>query len=85
MINPQDVVDAINTLLIQNLELKLEVERLTFEKQGNRPKLSDSEVKRIRYMKREGAFSNVQLADMFDVNPGTISRIVRNIYHRSTK
>lgn len=77
-----DIVSAIQQLDEENKQLRRQL--IEVQHPSNRPKLSDSEVKRIRYMKREGAFSNVQLADMFDVNPGTISRIVRGIYHKNT-
>jgi hypothetical protein len=47
----------------------------------NRPKLTQSEVQEIRDMKRSGV-SQADLAQMFDVNPATISRIVRWQYHK---
>lgn len=49
---------------------------------NNNRKLTDAEVKEIRELKRAG-WKNVDLADTFDVNRATISRIVRNQYHKS--
>jgi hypothetical protein len=52
----------------------------TGEARPNRKKLLPSEVAQIRNMKRAG-YRQSQLAEMFDVNPATISRIVRKVYH----
>jgi DNA-binding NarL/FixJ family response regulator len=47
---------------------------------SNRKKLGKQEVKSIRDLKRIGC-SNKEIADVFDVNAATISRIVRGFYH----
>lgn len=56
----------------------------TFQQVGpnraNRKKLSREEVARIRDLHRSGT-SQAELANMFDVNPATISRTVRGIYN----
>ena len=46
----------------------------------NKPKLTDGEVKDIRLAYR-GGMKQKDLADNYGVNPSTISRIVRGIYH----
>lgn len=50
---------------------------------ANRKRLTAGEVARIREMKREG-FSQKEIADAFDINQGTVSRIVRNQYHKES-
>ena len=47
----------------------------------NRKKLTPSEVAQIREMKRAGE-TNREIAYCFDINPATVSRIARGIYHR---
>ncbi|QJD50147.1 helix-turn-helix DNA-binding domain protein [Mycobacterium phage Danforth] len=47
----------------------------------NRKKLTDREVRAIRDAARLGR-KQVDLAYDYDVNPATISRIVRGIYHK---
>ncbi len=48
----------------------------------NRPKLTKREVKALREHKRKGGWSNSELAALYDVNPSTVSRIVRGQYHK---
>ncbi|QFG10413.1 HTH DNA binding protein [Mycobacterium phage Anthony] len=50
-------------------------------KRVNRKKLSREEVEAIRDSARRGV-KYVDLAYSYDVNPATISRIVRGVYHR---
>ena len=47
---------------------------------NNRKKLSDTEVRSIRLACRQGS-SQVEVADLFGVNPATVSRIVSGDYH----
>ncbi|BBY34927.1 helix-turn-helix domain-containing protein [Mycolicibacter minnesotensis] len=47
----------------------------------NRKKLRPNDVRAIRDMKLSGE-SNRNIADLFGVNPATVSRIVRGIYHK---
>lgn len=47
---------------------------------GNKKKLTASDVRRIHAMKRNGCTQR-DIADCLDVNPATISRIVRGHYH----
>ena len=51
--------------------------------QPNRKRLTKPEVEAIREMKRRGE-SNRGIADVFDINPTTVSRIVRGQYHKET-
>lgn len=74
------VVKAIDDLLAENTRLKAQISAGATAKPNNRKKLGKQEVKSIRDLKRIGC-SNKEIADVFDVNPGTISRIVRGIYH----
>jgi len=51
------------------------------QRPNNNRKLTESEVQEIRDRHRAGE-KNVDLAYSFDVNPATISRIVRGQYHK---
>ena len=50
-------------------------------KPSNKRKLSQSDVKLIHQMKRNGS-PNTEIASVFDINRATVSRIVRGIYHK---
>jgi DNA-binding NarL/FixJ family response regulator len=50
-------------------------------KPSNRKKLGKQEVKSIRDLKRIGC-SNKEIADVFDIHPSTVGRIVKGVYHR---
>lgn len=62
--------------LLADLALMLLNERA----ENNRKKLSKKEADEIRRLHRTGV-SQTELADIYDVNRATVSRIVRNIYH----
>jgi DNA-binding NarL/FixJ family response regulator len=47
----------------------------------NQRKLTPREVKLLREMHRNGT-SQAKIAIIFDINPGTVSRIVRGQYHK---
>ncbi|BBC53844.1 putative HTH DNA binding domain protein [Mycobacterium phage PP] len=47
----------------------------------NRKKLSDEDVRNIRALRRSGVKQS-DIADSYDVNRATVSRIVRGVYHR---
>ncbi|RJQ79939.1 helix-turn-helix domain-containing protein [Pseudonocardiaceae bacterium YIM PH 21723] len=47
---------------------------------ANRRKLTASEVKSIRVLHRTGRFTQRHIADIYAVNPATVSRIVRDLY-----
>ncbi len=65
-----------------------EIGRLTAEnarlerKNDNRKKLTTREVATIRDMVRAG-YSQAEVADIYDVSPPTVSRIVRGQYWRA--
>lgn len=46
----------------------------------NRKKLTDSEVRTLRMKHRAGA-TQLELAKEFGINPATVSRIVRGLFH----
>ena len=48
---------------------------------SNRKKLGPEEVQGIRTLKRLG-WTNKSIAETYDVNPATVSRIIRGIYHK---
>lgn len=60
--------------------LEEQVRSLT-RKTDNRKKLDQRDAERIRELYTKGNWSQADLADAFDVNPATISRIVRRIYY----
>lgn len=80
------------SLLIERDNLLDKIEVLELDKQeltapdagssrANRKKLTKQEVHTIRELSRSG-LSNREIADTFDINPATVSRIVRGLYHR---
>ena len=71
---------AASELESEVVELRREIARLR-NKRNNQKKLSPREAERIREKYRTGKFTQAQLADMFDVNNATVSRIVRGIYY----
>lgn len=83
-----DTVEALGRLLWENEKLEGTVAdlkaRLDEHAKGahrpNRKKLTKREVETIHQLHRSGA-KNVDIAYSFDVNPATISRIVRGLYY----
>lgn len=71
---------AASELESEVVELRREVDRLR-KRHNNQKKLSPREAERMREKYRTGKFTQAQLADMFDVNDATVSRIVRGIYY----
>jgi ribosome-binding protein aMBF1 (putative translation factor) len=82
------VSDRINTLAEQVYALKnayddeVAKSRSATVRNDNRKKLSKSEVDRMRRLYEHANWSQAALADAFDVNPATVSRTVRGIYHK---
>ena len=75
------IVNEFDELITENRALKDEVERLQLKLEtGNRPKLTEFEVKDIRAAYK-GGMSQIDLANAYGVNPATISRTVRGLYH----
>ncbi|ERB55299.1 hypothetical protein N806_29795 [Rhodococcus sp. P27] len=69
-----ELLDEYRKVLSENKELRSKL-------YDNRKKLTPREVTTIRDAYRSG-FSQSELAEIYDVNPATISRTVRGIYHR---
>lgn len=68
--------------MIGTLESRLrEAEAPKVDKRANAKKLTRQEVSMIRRMNRDG-LSQREIADIYEVNPATISRIVRGIYFK---
>jgi DNA-binding NarL/FixJ family response regulator len=82
----RDAVYEVNILtsvvLEENERLRQENSRLK-SKSTNRKKLSQREVNSIRELHRNG-WSQKAIADSYDINPATVSRIVRGIYHTTS-
>ncbi|AGM61568.1 helix-turn-helix DNA binding domain protein [Mycobacterium phage Kalnoky] len=74
-------LSAINDLVEDVVRENAELKRKLAAQNDNRKKLSPGEVNTMRLMKRAG-FTQAEIAESFDVNPATVSRIVRGIYHR---
>lgn len=70
----------LDELLKERERLLAEIERLKAQRLDNRKKLTESEVSDIRAAHR-GGMSQRALAQAYDVNPTTISRTIRGIYH----
>lgn len=75
-----EFVREIDALLTENAALKARVSELEARSLDNRPKLSDQDVKDIRSAYRSG-MTQSDLAESYGLNPATISRTVRGIYH----
>ena len=70
----------LDSLIMENRVLKKELESLEAPTFDNRPKLTDREVRDIRAAYK-GGMKQKDLAENYGVNPATISRTVRGIYH----
>lgn len=79
----QKFAEQNKALVARNTALSLEVQRIP-SRVDNAPKLSRDDVRRIREDRRNG-LSQRELADLYNVNPATISRIVRGQYHASVR
>lgn len=70
--------DLVEDVLAENRSLRQELES---RGNTNRKKLTKREAHRIRQLSR-GGYSQREIADIYDINPGTVSRIVRGQYHK---
>lgn len=70
----------LNAVLEENKKLRQQVADLQAKPLDNKRKLSDREVRDIRAAHR-GGMSQKDLASNYQVNPATISRTVRGLYH----
>lgn len=85
-VTPKQIAAAIDQLLDENESLKrqLAAAKITGKIdvpgfQQNRPKLNKREVTAIRALSRNGE-TNREIADIYQINPSTVSRIVRGVY-----
>ncbi len=80
--------DLVEDVIRENVELKKKVDQMTgvFGQKmfgnTNRKKLTPRDVAGIRSLKRSQGLSNKELADIYDINPATVSRIVLGQYHK---
>lgn len=81
MIAQTNALLAVQELINENDRLRRQIAAGSTSTGSNKPKLSKSEVKIMKDLKRLGS-TNIELATAFDVNPATVSRIVRGFYHR---
>lgn len=68
-----ELIEYIEKLEKENRELR--------RKTDNRRKLDERDAARIRRLHASGNWTQADIAEMFNVNDGTISRIVRGIYY----
>lgn len=77
----EEVEDLIAKLVRENAELKEQLGPGSVLAHSNQKKLGPEEVQGIRTLNRLG-WTNKSIAETYDVNPATVSRIVRGIYHK---
>lgn len=76
-----ELVHAINELYAENRQLRLALSQQKASTKDNRPKLQPADVRHIKELVRLG-FSRREVARAYDVNPSTVSRLVKGVYHR---
>lgn len=76
----ESFIKELDWLIAERDALKARVAELESKPGDNRPKLTDREVRDIRAAHR-GGMRQKDLADNYGINPATVSRIVRGIYH----
>lgn len=57
--------------------------RILRRKTRNGRKLDYSDVRRLREMHQSGVYTQRELAESFDLNPATVSRILAGTYYRA--
>ncbi|MGV9364483.1 helix-turn-helix domain-containing protein [Amycolatopsis sp. NPDC003731] len=77
-----EVIQAAARLRFAAGELTDALAAIEREPRSNAKKLTEDEVFRIRQWYGHGGVSQREIADAYDVNRATVSRIVRGIYHR---
>jgi DNA-binding NarL/FixJ family response regulator len=75
-----EFVEGVNALIERNHALEARVKQLESQVPDNRPKLTREDVSKIHELKRAG-YKQSEIAEIFDVNPATVSRIVRGLYY----
>lgn len=76
-----EVLGAATRLQHATEELHEALRAIEREPRSNAKKLTADEVAGIRRLHQRSALSQREIAEAFDVNPATVSRIVRGIYH----
>jgi DNA-binding NarL/FixJ family response regulator len=71
----------VDALIEENARLRAQIAAGSTSVRSNAKKLTKREVALMKDLKRLGS-TNSELATAFDVNPATVSRTVRGIYHR---
>jgi DNA-binding MarR family transcriptional regulator len=74
------VMKEIDALIKERDELRKQLDVL--QEPTNQKKLTDREVKEIRNLARTSDLTQREIADCYAVNPATVSRIVRSVYHK---
>jgi DNA-binding MarR family transcriptional regulator len=74
------VMKEIDALIKERDELRKQLDVL--QEPNNQKKLTDREVKEIRNLARTSDLTQREIADCYAVNPATVSRIVRGVYHK---
>jgi DNA-binding MarR family transcriptional regulator len=77
----RELVDAASAVERAVTDLYVKLAAVVVEPRANAKKLTLGEVSRIRGLWRTLSMSQRAIADAFDVNPATISRTVRGVYH----
>lgn len=73
------VLREIDGLIAENILLRQQVDDLQGSP-ANQKKLTEREVSEIRNLSRVSHLTQKEIADIYDVNPATVSRIVRGVY-----
>lgn len=77
-ISPAVVAKAVDDLIAENNRLNHTIREM--QTRTNVKKLDARDAAHIRDLKRAG-YSQKEIAESFDLNPATVSRIVRGLYH----
>ncbi|WP_037355469.1 helix-turn-helix domain-containing protein [Amycolatopsis orientalis] len=72
------LVRGVTDLAAENRRLRT---TLAYRERANRKRLTPAEVAEIRRLAETTSLTQREIAASFDVNPATVSRIVRGIYY----
>ncbi len=70
----------IGALVSERNELQKRLDEIEQAADNNKKKLSEREVKEIRNLNKASHLTQREIADIYDVNSATVSRIVRGLY-----
>lgn len=76
-----EVIRAAARVEFELTKLHAALKAVAIEPRANAKKLTADEVNRIRSLHKAQTMNQRDIAEAFDVNPATISRIVRGVYH----